>query len=67
MTYTHEVRFTKTFTNGALKGIRIENVAIRFCDVTSAHAFIRKALAKPSTKACAGGDYRISDPYLYSL
>ena len=67
MTYSHQVRYAKVFTAGALKGLRVEGETLSFTDVKSAHAFIRRALAKPQRKSCAGSDYRIADPYLFVL
>jgi len=69
MTYTHEVRFTKVFTAGLLKGCIAEGESIKFCSVADAHAFIAAVLAQPHVrKPCAGrSPYRIEDPYLFCL
>jgi hypothetical protein len=65
--YTHEVRFTKTFTGGVLKGLTIED-RLGFCDASSARKFIADCLRRPEVRRpCVGSPYRVTAPYLYAL
>ena len=68
MTHTHQVRFTKHFTGGNLKGLTAEGETVRFGSIADAHAFIKRCLEKPHVRKPVGGSpYRIENPYLFTI